>query len=162
METSPQELGAQARALYGSETMCCSEAVLSVINTAFDGGLTVGQTLGIVRGLCGGIGDAGCVCGALSAAAIAQSLILSKGINPASEKSVRRASKRLHNQFIERFGSVCCRTLCSSRNDTGKGPCMEYVAFAAEICAQILWPDAFFPGGDEGIPIERQSAAWRG
>ncbi|NDV18669.1 hypothetical protein GO013_04445 [Pseudodesulfovibrio sp. JC047] len=133
-----------ARHLYGSGSMCCSEAVLTVINQEFHGGLSPETARAISKGFCGGIGDAGCVCGALAGAVMAQSLILGNGPLPADEKTVRTASKKLHDRFLTHYGSVCCRDLSKTRdpNSTSKGICLKYVESATAICAdQLLNPD---------------------
>ncbi|WP_419781168.1 C-GCAxxG-C-C family protein [Maridesulfovibrio sp.] len=135
-----ENIGREARELYASDVMCCSEAVLWAVNSDFDGGLSQSLTLALSKGFCGGIGDAGCVCGALSGAVMALSLILGKGQHPADDEQVRKLSKQLHDRFLAEHGSVCCRTLSRERDhESGdKGICLDYVESAAAICTQIL------------------------
>jgi len=132
--------GQDARLLYGNDSMCCSEAVLSVINREFDGGLPQELVIALSKGFCGGLGDAGSVCGALTGAVMGLSLILGKGPRPAEDKLVRRASKALHDRFLALHASTCCRVLCKDRdpNSESKGPCLDYVESATSICAFLL------------------------
>jgi len=134
------KVGNEARSLYGSNALCCSEAVLTVVNNEFGGGLSQELVIALSKGFCGGIGDAGCICGALTGAVMAQSLILGKGPQPADDKQVRKASKELHDRFTSLHGSACCRVLCEDRdpNSESKGPCLDYVESAASICAHLL------------------------
>ncbi|WP_272701016.1 C-GCAxxG-C-C family protein [Desulfovibrio sp. Fe33] len=134
------ESGLAARQLYGNGPMCCSEAVLAVINREFDGGLSTDLVTALAKGFCGGIGDAGCLCGALSGAVMAQSLILGKDSGNVSDDQVRKASKELHDRFLARYGSVCCRVLSRERdpNSDSKGVCLDYVEAAAGMCVRLL------------------------
>lgn len=69
---------------------------------------------GLVRmftGLGGGLGHAGCICGALNAASMVIGLF--KGRKSAGEDrySCYDATSEFHNLFKERFGGTCCRVL---------------------------------------------------
>ncbi|NDV27086.1 C-GCAxxG-C-C family protein [Desulfovibrio sp. JC010] len=132
--------GREAKELYGSDAMCCSEAVLWVINRQFHGGLSKETAVALSKGFCGGIGDAGCVCGALSGAVMGLSLILGKRPLPADEDQVRSLCKELHDRFLAEHGSVCCRTLSRDRDpdSESKGVCLTYVQSAAAICTGLL------------------------
>ncbi|NDV22305.1 C-GCAxxG-C-C family protein [Desulfovibrio sp. JC022] len=135
-----ESTGREAKELYGSDAMCCSEAVLWTINREFSGGLNKNLTIALSKGFCGGIGDAGCVCGALSGAVMGLSLILEKGPLPADEDQVRKLSKELHDRFLAKHGAVCCRTLSRDRDHEAesKGICLDYVESAAAICTRLL------------------------
>lgn len=69
----------------------------------------------IVRGLTGfgeGIGQSGCICGALTASLLVLNLITGRTSNSEGRptKSYELASK-LVNNFEDSFGSTCCRAL---------------------------------------------------
>lgn len=158
-----ENIGCEARELYGNDIMCCSEAVLWVINRQFSGGLSKNLTIALSKGFCGGIGDAGCVCGALSGAVIGLSLILGKSPLPADEDQVRKLSKELHDRFLAEYGSVCCRTLRRDRDHEAesKGVCLDYVKFAAAICARILLEpeEATFSEKQDSGPFIKKTTA---
>lgn len=150
------ESGLAARQYYGNGPLCCSEAVLAVVNDEFNGGLSPDLVTALAKGFCGGIGDAGCVCGALSGAVMAQSLILGKGPRSGSDDQVREASKELHDRFLARYGSVCCRELSRDRdpNSDSKGVCLDYVEGAAGMCVRLLLESSKRRDG-EAIPGRR-------
>ncbi|WP_320174040.1 C-GCAxxG-C-C family protein [Maridesulfovibrio sp.] len=135
-----ESTGRNARELYGSDAMCCSEAVLWTINHEFGGGLSKEMAIALSKGFCGGIGDAGCICGALSGAVMGLSLILCNGPLPAGEDQVRSLSKELHDSFMAEHGSVCCRILSRDRDHEAetKGICLDYVESATAICTRLL------------------------
>ena len=142
-----ERVGHDAKQLYGNGPLCCSEAVLTVINREFNGGLTQELAVALSKGFCGGIGDAGCICGALAGAVMAQSLILGKRPLPAEDEDVRKASKELHDRFLARYGTICCRDLSKDRdrNSESKGICLDYVQSAASMCAQLLLEPVTLP-----------------
>ncbi len=144
-------LGLEARELYGSGEMCCSEAVLTVLNNEFDGGLSPELAVALSKGFCGGIGDAGCVCGALSGAVIGLGLILCKDGFPADEELVCKVSKELYDRFSARHGSLCCRILSRDRDpeSESKGPCLDYVDSAAALGADLILDHATLVEDDE-------------
>lgn len=135
-----EKAGRDARELYENGGMCCSEAVLWVLNREFEGGLSRELATALSKGFCGGIGDAGCVCGALSGAIMGLSLILCKDLREDGDDRVRALSKELHDRFEVEHGAVCCRILSRDRDheSDSKGICLDYVESAANICARIL------------------------
>jgi hypothetical protein len=59
----------RAENLYENHKLCCSESLLLVLNHGFNGGLSSEQAKQLgAGGFCGGMGEAGCTCGALSGA----------------------------------------------------------------------------------------------
>jgi len=133
-------IGFNARALYGSGGLSCAEALLTVINHEFDGGLSRDCVMALSTGFCGGIGDAGDVCGALTGAVMAQGLILGRGESPIRGDDARKAARELLDRFVARHGSTCCKVLCAARDPESdlKGPCLEYVETAATLCAELI------------------------
>ncbi len=102
----------KAENLYAARDMCCSQAIMLLLNDGFGGGLEQETVIGLSAGFCGGMGDAGCACGALTGSIMGLGLFLgpqrSDGL---SKKEFRGVTKRLHDQFLHRFGSTCCRIL---------------------------------------------------
>lgn len=135
------QMAQDARKLYAGDTMCCSEAVLTVLNREFQGGLPQNIVISMAKGFCGGIGDAGCLCGAVAGAIMGQGLILGQGPIPAEEKLVRAASREFHRRFIERHRSTCCRVLTRRRKREGPEAgveCAQLVESACAISAELL------------------------
>jgi len=60
----------------------------------------------------GGLGHAGCMCGALSAAIMILSLLKGR-TDPDEQKreAMYEISQAFHDRFLEEFGATCCRVL---------------------------------------------------
>jgi len=102
----------RAENLYENHKLCCSEALLLVLNHGFNGGLSDEQARQLGAGFCGGMGEAGCTCGALSGAIMGLGLLLGPHAKTGmSKKNFRVLAKRMHDRFHERFSSACCRVL---------------------------------------------------
>lgn len=159
------QIGRRAEHFYAAHKLCCSEAVLLVVNEAFGGDLTPALCLRLGSGFCHGMGGAGCVCGALSGGELALSLFLSphhaEGL---SERKFRKLSKELHDRFRERFNTTCCRELIKPlRHDrkARKANCQSLTGVGAELVAELMLkarPElsdkanrAFLNGTDESL-----------
>jgi C_GCAxxG_C_C family probable redox protein len=102
----------RAENLFENHKLCCSEALLLVLNHGFKGGLSSEQAKQLGAGFCGGMGEAGCTCGALSGAIMGLGLLLGPHAkNGMGKKNFRQLAKKLHDRFHERFLSTCCRVL---------------------------------------------------
>lgn len=111
-ETLVALVRAKAENMYEAHRLCCSESILLVVNTSFNGGLSGEAALSLADGFCGGMGGAGCVCGALSSSIMALGLFLSPHHRDGLDKKEFQAvCARMHDQFQDRFGSTCCRNL---------------------------------------------------
>ncbi len=132
----------RAEYFYESHKLCCSEAVLVVVNEAFGGGLTPDLALRLGSPYCHGMGGAGCVCGALNGAELALALFLSphhpEGL---SKKKFRALCKELHDRFRERFNATCCRVLTKKVKDDKQAHaanCQMLTGAGAELVTEIL------------------------
>ena len=132
----------RAENFYHSRGLCCSQAVLLAINGGFRGHLSEELAIRIGAGFCGGIGEAGCVCGGLAGAVMALGLFLSPDApHGLREKKFRKLSKKLHDSFQEQAGSLCCRVLIEDYQNDKKGQkkyCRGLTGFAAELVAGLL------------------------
>jgi len=127
---------------YATHKLCCSEAVLVVVNEAFGGGLTPEQALCLGSPYCHGMGGAGCVCGALNGAEMALGLFLSphhpEGL---SKKKFRELCKEMHDRFRERFNATCCRVLTKKVKHDKKAQtanCQMLTSGGAELVSELL------------------------
>jgi C_GCAxxG_C_C family probable redox protein len=118
-ETLVALIRTKAKNLYEAHRYCCSESILQVINTGFNGGLTAEATLCLADGFCSGMGGAGCVCGALSSSIMALGLFLSPHRpDGLGKKEFQAVCRRMHDQFKDNFGSTCCRNLIKEYADS--------------------------------------------
>ena len=69
------------------------------------------QALRMATGFGGGIGHAGCVCGALAASVMVLGLLKGRAAATESREEAYDLSGEFHRRFQERFGATCCRAL---------------------------------------------------
>jgi len=127
---------------YDAHGLCCSEAILFVMNRGFGGGLSDDMVRRLGAGFCGGMGGGDGVCGALSGAIAALGLIVGPGKRHGLPKSrMRQAAKKLHDAFRVAFGSTVCHDLtaphAASRRARLKN-CQAITGLGAELCARII------------------------
>jgi C_GCAxxG_C_C family probable redox protein len=146
-KSSPHEdiiklVGQRAENLYENHKLCCSESLLLVLNHGFEGGLTSGQAKQLGAGFCGGMGDAGCTCGALSGAIMGLGLLVGPHAKSGpSKKKFRALSKKMHDRFHKKFSSTCCRVLIEPYDKDKKGRshfCSTLTATTAVLAAELL------------------------
>ncbi len=88
----------------------CSEAILRAFNTTLELGLN-DEALKLAAGFGGGIGHAGCVCGALAASIMVLGALQGRRNKDESRDAAYSASEGFHKVFSEHFGVTCCRAL---------------------------------------------------
>ncbi len=127
---------------YAAHGLCCSEAILFVINRGLKGGLGDDQVRRLAAGFCGGMGGGDGVCGALSGAIAALGLIIGPGQRHGLPKSkLRQAAKRLHDSFLAAQGSTCCRDLTAPHSHHRRARmanCQELTGLGAELTARLI------------------------
>ena len=141
VETTVRQIRERAENLYLTRQLLCTEAVLVAMNQALDGGLTEDQAVGLASGLTVGLGDSGCLCGALSGAVLALGLLLGGGKPYKHRKDIRSATKELHDAFKSKFKSSCCRVLTKKVKENGKAhfeQCVQLTGEAAEMAARLV------------------------
>jgi C_GCAxxG_C_C family probable redox protein len=136
-------IGRRAENLFLTGQMWCAEAVFCSLNQGLHGGLPLKTARGLTAGFSQGLGNSGCLCGALNGAVAALGLFLAGCDGPKrfSAKKVRKLSADLHDQFKLKFGSACCRVLCRTANHAKEqhlAHCAVQTAFAAQAAARII------------------------
>lgn len=128
---------------YEAHGLCCSEAIIYVINKGVRGDLSDHAALQIGNGFCGGMGGGEGTCGALASAIASLGLFLSPhGDSGLSKKKARLAAKKLHDTFKEQLSSITCNDLTKEFQDQRKARlknCQRITGLAAEISATILF-----------------------
>ena len=95
---------------YFKDGFNCAEAVLRA--TADGVGVALDdQALKMTTGFGGGIGHAGCVCGALAASVMALGVIKGRTVANQSRTEAYKLANEFHSRFQEKFGATCCRAL---------------------------------------------------
>ena len=131
--------GERAENLYGAKKICCAEAVLLTLNETFAGGLAPEMAVRLGAGFCGGMGGAGCSCGALTGAEMALGLFLAPNLPQGlKERKFRAVSKELHDRFKERYSATCCRTLLQRGKEKQGVSCKELTKGGAELVTELV------------------------
>jgi len=145
MDTEKVELakviGKKAYSLFKSGKFLCAEAILVTINEVFNGGLTEKQAISLSAPFCEGLGQAGCLCGALSGAIMACGLILIDFPLWKRRNLARKISHILHNSFKMKNKATCCRILTKKvkdNRDKHVEQCANLTVYSAEIAANFI------------------------
>ena len=108
------------------------------------------QTLRTATGFGGGIGHAGCVCGALAASVMVIGLL--KGRTSADESRVEayNLSGEFHQRFQEKFGATCCRVLNQHEFETRDHlvTCVKITGNTMALLADFLQ--------EKGVPVNKR------
>ena len=132
----------RAENLFTNLRLCCSEALLLVLNHGFNGGLSSEQAKQLGAGFCGGMGEAGCTCGALSGAIMGLGLLVGPHAqNGLSKKRFRQLACKMHDRFHDTFSSTCCRVLIRDFERNSKARtrfCADLTGITAGIAVQLL------------------------
>ena len=113
-----------------------------MLNHGFEGGLSSDQAKQLGAGFCGGMGEAGCVCEALSGAITGLGLL--DGLhtkNGLSKKKFWKLSKKMRDAFHTHFSSTCCRVLIKPFDKDKKGRsqfCASLTSSIAAFAAKLI------------------------
>ncbi len=125
---------------FDAEGFNCAESVLYGVGTAL--GLPLTPVLfKIATPFGGGLGRAGCVCGALSGGVMAVGVVYGRTTADAEQKDEAYAhARRLWQRFVERAGAEDCRDLntLGFGHPDHKASCARFVAIAAQLAAEEL------------------------
>lgn len=96
----------------------------------------------LIRGMAsftGGIGNSGCICGALTAAAMVAGIVSIEDDRRAGDKKANKAASKILMRFKDDFGSTCCRVLRKGMHgaDAHKR-CRELTIGATSIMLDVL------------------------
>lgn len=121
--------------------LLCAEAILAAVNETFGQPLTEEQAVGLAAGLAAGLGDRGCLCGAVAGACAAVGLVCSQGSHVKTRAAVRRESAVIHEAFTDRHKSACCRVLTKHVKDDAKAhlaQCASLTGDGAELAVRSI------------------------
>lgn len=136
-----EQVKLRAENLFDTRALLCAEAVLLTLNDAFEGSLTDEEAINLGSTFCMGVGNAGCMCGALAGGLAAVGLFSAKGELAASNAHSRDLGKELHDAFVKQHGSSCCRSLTRHvKKDPKKHftQCTMLTGDAAKLAARII------------------------
>ena len=133
--------GEHAARLFSHRKLLCAEAILVAVNETFGAPLTEGQAIGAAAGLTAGLGDRGCLCGAVAGACVAVGVVCATGSRAADRAAVRREAAAIHAAFTSRHKSACCRVLTKAVKDDAAAhlaQCAALTGFGAELAVRSI------------------------
>jgi len=137
----PCALADQAAALFTHRKLLCAEAILVAVNAAFGAPLTEAQAIGVAAGLTAGLGERGCLCGAVAGACAAVGIVCAHGEQAAQRTAIRQESAAIHEAFTARHKSACCRVLTKAVKDDAAAhmaQCADLTGFGAALAVRSI------------------------
>ena len=108
------------------------------------------ETVKLVTGFGGGLGHAGCLCGALTGSVVALNML--KGRTSSQEKRdvAYDLVRRFHDHFEEKFGYTCCRALNPHPFDTKEyfKHCIKITGNTAKLLMEFLQENELYSADD--------------
>jgi C_GCAxxG_C_C family probable redox protein len=127
--------------LYQTRQLLCTEAVFVTLNKALNGGLSDAQAVAVAAPFSIALGDSGCICGALSGAVLACSLLVGNDPPYHHRRHMRKSARQLHDAFKTANGATCCRVLSRSVRHDRQAHfqwCTNLTANASEMAARLI------------------------
>jgi cysteine synthase A len=125
---------------YFRNGLYCSEAIVKAFDEVY--GLGIGEEQRkMSTGFAMGLGESGCVCGALAGAVMVLSAVAGRTKVYQSERKLLLLTKELHDRFRAKHKAACCRVLTKSvawGSAQHKTLCETYVIDAARWAAELL------------------------
>lgn len=134
-------VGQRAATLFSNRKLLCAEAILVAVNEAFGEPLTAQQAVGIASGVTAGLGDQGCLCGAVAGACVAVGAVCAKGGHAPTRSAIRKQSAVIHETFVKHHKSSCCRVLTKKVRDDAAAhaaQCASLTGFGAELAVRAI------------------------
>lgn len=117
----------------------CAEAILRAFNDGMQ--LNVpNDALKMASGFGGGIGHAGCVCGALTASIMVLGLLKGRSDAAQDRTPMYASAEEFHHLFEEKFGATCCRVLNPHPFDTKEHlrNCLKITGSTADLLSNYI------------------------
>lgn len=108
-----EEMAAEARNKAGNyfkEGYNCAEAVFLTYRELLAPEMDPSMVK-LVTGFGGGVGESGCMCGALTGSIVALNMIKGRTTNQVPRDEAYRFAKEFTEKFTEKYGVTCCRAL---------------------------------------------------
>lgn len=132
-----QEASRRAAEKYEKREFLCSEAVILTINELLENPLP-GEIVKLASGFPVGMGQAGCVCGAISGGVMALGLAFGRTQPGAQCPKVLPATKELHDWFKKTQRSTCCRVLIKDVKFGGKEHIQQCINITSDVAGKTM------------------------
>lgn len=137
-----EELSLEARSKAGNNFkngLNCAEAILHAFNEILNYPLSR-ESLKIATGFGGGLGHAGCQCGALTGSTMILGLLKGRNDSMQSRKEVYELAHSFHDRFALEFGGTCCRSLNPHEFDSPEHlrKCLKLTGGTAKLLMEFI------------------------
>lgn len=108
-----EDLALEARNRAGNnfkEGLNCAESIVKAFNELCDNSMSP-EIIKMATGFGGGLGHAGCLCGALAGSTMVLGILKGRALATESRDPAYELSKEFHHRFNAEFGATCCRAL---------------------------------------------------
>jgi len=108
-----KDIAFEARSLAGNKFksgLNCSESIVHAFNEMLNNPLN-SEALKMATGFGGGLGHAGCMCGALTGSVMILGLLKGRIDAGVGREPAYDLTHDFHDRFVNVYGSTCCRTL---------------------------------------------------
>lgn len=95
---------------YFKEGYNCAEAIFLTYRELLDPEMDPSMVK-LMTGFGGGLGEYGCMCGALSGSIAALNMIKGRTTNQVSRDEAYKMANEFAEKFTEKYGATCCRVL---------------------------------------------------
>ncbi|SMC75055.1 C-GCAxxG-C-C family (seleno)protein [Sporomusa malonica] len=98
------------------------------------------EALRMASGFGGGLGHAGCMCGALSGATMVLGMLQGRDSKEQSRGPIYSSAQEFHSIFSEEFGAACCRVLNPHEfgSQEQRHTCLKITGTTAELLSKYL------------------------
>lgn len=150
------DLALEARSRAGNKFkngLNCSESIVHTFNEMLDNPLS-SEALKMATGFGGGLGHAGCMCGALTGSVMVLGLLKGRVDPGQSRDPAYNLAHDFHDRFVKEYEFTCCRALNLHEFDTTEhlrrclkltgGTAkllMEFIHEKTLIDAEFSWPN---------------------
>ena len=137
---TPSELAGERARAYFDSGYNCAQAVLLASAEVMNVDISPDTVKGMAS-FAGGIGYAGCTCGALVGASVFTGILMADEKRPRKNKKATDASGRFHDLFKEHYKTTCCRALRKGRDFKDKetrSRCRGITANTAQLLIDIV------------------------
>ncbi len=145
-----EDLAIEARNKAGNyfrEGYNCAEAIFLTFRE-YLAPETPREAVKMTTGLGGGLGHAGCMCGALTGSVLAMGLLKGRTSAEKEREPMYDAASGFHDRFIEKFGYTCCRALNPHPFETPEHlkNCLKITGNTAMLLTSYLDEKGLWPG----------------
>ncbi|MEG6521809.1 C-GCAxxG-C-C family (seleno)protein [Desulfotomaculum sp. 1211_IL3151] len=147
-----QELITEARNKAGGnfkEGYNCAEAIFLAFREYLAPEISP-ETVKLITGFGGGLGHAGCMCGALTGSIFALNTVKGRTSKEESRNPAYETAREFHDRFLQQFGSTCCRVLNEHPFDSKEHlkNCLKLTGNTGKLLMEFLLEKGYYKAGE--------------